>query len=53
MATWIPMFALPNIDVEESIERPGIAIVSLRDKRLKALVKNHPRFAVYLRRFET
>jgi hypothetical protein len=52
MATWIPMFALPNIDVEESIERPGIAIVSLRDKRLKALVKNHPRFAVYLR-FET
>ncbi len=47
------MFALPNIDVEDPIERPGIALVSLRDERLKALVKNHPRFAMYLRRFKT
>jgi hypothetical protein len=47
------MFALPNVDVEEPIERPGIALVLVRDERLKALVKNHARFAMYLRRFKT
>jgi hypothetical protein len=31
------MFALPNIDVEEPIERPGIALVSSGDERLNPL----------------
>jgi hypothetical protein len=53
MATWIPMFALPNIDVEEPIERPGIAIVSMRDERLKTLSEKHRRFAMYTRCFTT
>jgi hypothetical protein len=47
------MFALPNIDVEEPVERPGIALVSLRDERLKTLSEKHRRFAMYMRRFTT
>ena len=47
------MFALPNIDVEEPIERLGIALVSLRDERLKSRSEKHPRFAMYMQRFTT
>jgi hypothetical protein len=53
MATWIPMFAPPHIDVEEPIEVPGMAIVSLRDARLTDLTRRHRRFAMYMRRFKT
>ena len=53
MPTWIPMFAVPHIDAQEPIEVPGIALVSLRDDRLKALAKKHRRFAMYLRRFKS
>jgi hypothetical protein len=52
-ATWIPMFALPHIDVQEPIEVAGMAVVSLRDERLKALTKKHRRFAMYMHRFKT
>lgn len=47
------MFALPNIHVQVPIERPGIAIVSCQDERLKTLAKEHRRFAMYLGCFET
>ena len=47
------MFALPHIDVEEPIELTGMAVVSLRDERLKTLAKKHRRFAMYMRRFKT
>jgi hypothetical protein len=47
------MFALPNIHVEEPIERPGIALVSLKDERLTTLSKKHRRFAMYMRSFTT
>ena len=53
MPTWILMFAVPHIDAQEPIEVPGIALVSLRDDRLKALAKKHRRFAMYLRRFKS
>jgi hypothetical protein len=53
MTAWIPMFALPHIDVQEPIEVKGMAVVSLRDERLKALTKKHRRFAMYMRRFKT
>ncbi len=47
------MFALPQIDVQEPVEVAGMALVSLRDERLKTLVKKHRRFAMYMRRFRT
>ena len=53
MTTWIPMFALPHLDVQEAIEVEGMAVVTLRDERLKVLAKRHRRFAMYMRRFKT
>ena len=53
MANWIPMFAMPNIAVQEPIEVEGLAIVTANDERLKTLAKKHRRFAMYLRRFKT
>ena len=47
------MFALPHIDVQEPIEVDGVAVVTLRDQRLKVLAKKHRRFAMYMRRFKT
>jgi hypothetical protein len=42
------MFALPHIDVQKPIEVNGMAVVSLRDERLRALTKKHRRFAMYI-----
>jgi hypothetical protein len=53
MPTWIPMFALPNIDVQEAIDADGMTLASLRDERVRALAKKHRRFAMYMRRFKT
>jgi len=53
MSTWIPMFALPNIALEEAIEADGVALVSFQDERLRQLANNHKRFASYLDRFRT
>ena len=53
MAEWIPMFAMPNVAIQESIEVPGMALVPAGDERLTILTKKHPRFSMYLRRFKT
>jgi hypothetical protein len=53
MAAWVPMFALPNVDIEESIDADGLSLVSIRDERICILVKKHKRFAMYLRRFKS
>lgn len=53
MATWIPMFALPNIALEEAIEADGVALVSFQDERLRQLANDHRRFGSYLDRFRT
>src|SRR5437660_840711 len=53
MAAWVPMFALPNVDIEESIDADGLSLVSIRDERICILVKKHNRFAMYLRRFKS
>ena len=52
MATWIPMFALPNVDVEEPIEADGMALVSLRDARIHVLAEEHKKLAEYVGKFE-
>ncbi len=53
MPTWIPMFALPNVDVEEPIETDGMALVSVRDERIRELANQHKNFAAYIDKFES
>jgi hypothetical protein len=53
MSSWIPMFALPNIALEEAIEADGVALVSFEDERLQQLANDHNRFGSYLERFQT
>jgi hypothetical protein len=48
---WIPMFALPNIDIIDPIGLEYVALVSIRDTRLSDLMKRHRRFSMYLNRF--
>jgi hypothetical protein len=53
MSSWIPMFALPNVAVEEAIEADGVALVSFQDERLQQIANDHESFASYLARFRT
>ena len=53
MATWIPMFALPNVDVEEPIEADGMALVLLRDARIYVLAEEHKKLAEYVGKFKS
>jgi hypothetical protein len=47
MSSWVPTFALPNVDVDEPIEVDGMALVSLRDYRIHELANKHKNFAEY------
>lgn len=47
------MFALPNVDVDEPIEVDGMALVSLRDVRIRKLADRHKNFAEYISRFKS
>lgn len=50
---WVPMFTLPNISIQETIEVDGVALVSLHDGRLRSLATDHEKFAIYLNGFTT
>jgi hypothetical protein len=47
------MFALPNVEVEESIDVDGMALATLADERIQALAHQHKSFAHYLESFRT
>jgi hypothetical protein len=53
MPTWVPMFALPHVALEDPIDVEGVALVSMHDERIQALAKKHKRFASYLGRFRS
>jgi hypothetical protein len=53
MATWFPLFALPNVEVKPPIEVDGFALVSARDVRIQELADAHPNFGEFLNRFTT
>jgi hypothetical protein len=53
MPVWIPMFALPNIDVEEPIELDGLALATISDQRIQELADQHPNFHTYLDSFRS
>ena len=49
--SWVPMFALPNIRVEEPVEVPHLALAYSQDDRVKALAQKYKNFATFLERF--
>src|SRR4051794_39622349 len=53
MPEWVPIFALPNIKLQEPVEIDGIAIVSALDPRIIALTAKHQKFKEFLQRFAT
>ena len=53
MPVWIPMFALPNIEVEEAIELDGMALATMSDPRIQTLAAQHQTFSDYLDSFRS
>jgi hypothetical protein len=53
MVEWLPMFALPSIEIQQAIEVDGFALASIHDSRVQELVDRHPNFKEFLGRFTT
>jgi hypothetical protein len=47
------MFALPNIEVKQTIEVDGFALASIHDARVRDLADANPTFSEFLNRFTT
>ena len=48
---WMPVWALPNITLDEPLEGPWIALVSAFDTRVQELMEEHPNFRTFMGRF--
>jgi hypothetical protein len=44
MPEWMPMFAMPNVQPQNSIDIEGVAFVSVFDDRIKALRAKYPNY---------
>jgi hypothetical protein len=53
VAVWLPMFALPNIEVKRPVEVDGFALASIHDARVRELAEANPNFSEFLNRFTT
>ena len=53
MLKWSPMFALPNINLQEAIDVDGFAIAPVHDERIQEMARTQKRFASFLKKFET
>ena len=51
MDEWLPVFALPNLALDEAIETTVAALVPSHDTRVKGLREKHSSFDQFLRRF--
>jgi hypothetical protein len=51
MDEWVPILALPNLDIQEAFECNHAAIVSPADHRVKKLCQDHPNLATFLSKF--
>ena len=49
--TWEPIWALPNIDLDESVNSETFALVSPADPRVQELVQQHRNFGTFLNQF--
>jgi hypothetical protein len=48
---WVPVLALPNLDMRGAIECEHAAVVSPVDPRVKQLRKDHPNLTMFLSKF--
>lgn len=49
--SWIPVWALPNITLDEPVEGNHTALVAGSDARVQELVERHPNFRTFMSRF--
>ena len=50
--TWEPIWALPNIDLDEPVESPTFALVPASDPRVELLKREHGSFQTFMSRFQ-
>ncbi len=50
--TWEPIWALPNIDLDEPVESPLFALVPASDPRVERLKWEHDNFQTFMSRFQ-
>ena len=50
--TWEPIWALPNIDLDEPVESPTFALVPASDPRVERLKREHGNFQTFMSRFQ-
>ena len=48
---WMPVWALPNIVLDESVDGKWTALVPPSDARVQDLLENHPNFRTFMDRF--
>lgn len=53
MPSWTPIFALPNLSIDEPIEGPGIAVLPLGDPRIQGAFAARPSLRQFFARFTT
>ncbi len=49
--TWEPIWALPNIDLDEPVESDAFSLVPPSDPRIRRLTREHSNFRIFMRRF--
>ena len=50
--TWAPIWALPNIDLDEPVESDFFALVPWSDQRVQELKREYPNFRKFMLRFD-
>ncbi len=50
--TWEPIWALPNIDLDEPVESPIFALVPASDPRVERLKREHGSFQTFMSQFQ-
>lgn len=49
--TWTPIWALPNIDLDEPVESNFFALVPFADRRVRKMKRQYPEFRKFMMRF--
>ena len=50
-AAWSPLWAMPNLSIDEPIEAPYVAMMNCRDDRLKSAAQRNPTFGKFIKQF--
>ena len=49
---WEPVWALPNVELDEPVNSEHFALVPPNDARIRRLKRDHPEFRTFMRRFK-